>query len=260
VFNDSSGAEHILRTPNVYKGVISHNSMSNPASAKHTVKLQAAVFSSAPTEFSEQIVIADNKFSAGAGAGWTVTIGPQDSAENEKVRNVIVERNWFAPHASQQVALVIWAQDVTVRNNLFNLTGTSDRRGIMVDRRGVEPPPANVHVYHNTFYSNSAGNFSPIGFFTGAGMIAKNNLGYAPLSTSRDMISGAATIAGNSSDANILLTPSFVSAAPLAPADFRLGSGSYALNAGVAAPVLSDFFRTDRPQGGAPDLGAAERP
>jgi hypothetical protein len=91
-------------------------------------------------------------------------------------------------------------------------------------------------------------------------MVAKNNLGYAPLSTSRDMVSGVATISNNSSDTDILLAPGFVSAVPVAPADFRLGSGSYAIGAGTAAPVVSDFFRLDRPQGGAIDLGAAESP
>jgi len=260
VLADSTGAEHILRTPNVYKGVISHNDMRTPASAKHTVKLQAAVFGVSPTTFTEQIVMSDNKFTAGSGAAWTVTLGPQDAVENEKVRNVIVERNWFAPHASQQVALMVWAQDVTVRNNVFNLTGTSDRRAIMVDRRGVEPAPANVHAYNNTFYSGSSGSFSPIAFATGAGMIAKNNLGYAPASTSRDMISGSATMSNNSSDTDVLLTPGFVTGAPVAPADFRLGAASYAANAGTAVPVFSDLLRLDRPQDGAMDLGAVERP
>ena len=78
---------------------------------------------------------------------------------------------------------------------------------MVVERRGVEPPPANVHVYNNTFYSNSLGGFRPIQFAVGAGMVAKNNLGYAPLSTSRDMVSGSAIIENNTSDAGILLSP-----------------------------------------------------
>ena len=91
-------------------------------------------------------------------------------------------------------------------------------------------------------------------------MIAKNNLGYAPASTSRDMISGSATMSNNSSDTDALLTPGFVAAAPVAPADFSLGAASYAVNAGAAAPVFSDLLRQDRPQDGAMDLGAVERP
>jgi hypothetical protein len=156
---------------------------------------------------------------------------------------------------------MVWAQDVTVRNNLFNLTGTASQTGMTVEQRGIEPLPVNVHVYNNTFYSNSTGSFRPIQFAEGAGgMVAKNNLGYAPLSTSRDMVSGVATVSNNSSDTDILLTPAFIGAVPVAPADFRLGIASYAINAGAAVPVFSDLFRLDRPASGATDLGAVERP
>jgi hypothetical protein len=147
-----------------------------------------------------------------------------------------------------------------VRNNLFNLTGASGQTGIVVEQRGIEPPPANVHVYNNTFYSNSTGSFSPIRFTEGTGMVAKNNLGYAPLSTSRDMVSGSAVIANNTSDAGILVSPGFLDPTPVVPAEFGLGAASPAIDAGAAVPVFSDFFRHDRPQGGALDLGASERP
>jgi hypothetical protein len=258
VLGDARAAEHILRTPQVVKAVISHNDMSNPAAQKHVVKLQAAVFGVSPTGFTEQVVMSDNKFTGGSGVDWTVTLGPQDNQENEKVRDVIVERNWFAPHAGQRVALMVWAQDITVRNNIFNLTGAAERNGIAVERRGIEPPPANVHVYNNTFYSNSAGDFRPIHFVEGGGMVAKNNLGYAPLSTSRDMISGAAVNEGNTSDAGILVSPHFLSLTPVVPVDFVLGASSSAADAGSAVPVFSDFFRHARPQGGAHDVGASE--
>jgi len=259
VLSDSSAAEHILRTPNIVKAVISHNDMSLPAPAKHVVKLQAHVFNVSPTGFSEQIVMSDNKFTGGPGADWTVTLGPENAQRDEKVRQVIVERNWFAPHPGQGVALMLWTQDVTVRNNLFNLTGTGGS-GMVVERRGIEPPPANVHAYHNTFYSGASGGFRPIQFAEGAGMVAKNNLGYAPLSTSRDMVSGAATLEANTTDAGILLSPGFLGLAPVVPVEFVLGSPSPASNAGAAAPVFSDFFRLSRPQGSAPDLGATEGP
>jgi hypothetical protein len=260
VLADATGAEHILRTPQVVKAVISHNDMSNPASAKHVVKLQAAVFDVSPGAFTEQVVMSDNKFTGGAGADWTVTLGPQDDQQNEKVRHVIVERNWFAPHAGQRVALMVWAQDVTVRNNLFNLTGAVERNGIAVERRGIEPPPANVHVYNNTFYSNSTGGFRAIQFVEGGGMVAKNNLGYAPLSTSRTMVAGAATVASNTSDAGILLSPGFLGLVPLVPVDFALGASSSAINAGAPVPVFSDVLGRNRPMSGAIDRGAFERP
>jgi hypothetical protein len=164
------------------------------------------------------------------------------------------------PHPSQQAALMVWAQDVTVRNNIFNLTGALDFNGMVVERRGSEPLPANVHAYNNTFYSNSLGGFRPIQFVLGAGMVAKNNLGYAPLSTSRSMVSGSALSENNTSNAGILLSPGFLSLTPLAPLEFVLGAGSPASNAGTTVPVFSDFFRLERAQGGATDLGATEGP
>jgi hypothetical protein len=261
VLRDSSLAEHVLRTPYIFKGVFSHNDMSKQAAAKHVVKMQAASwFAAAPTPYTEQVVFSDNKFTSGNGGSWTVTLGPMDNQHDERVKQVILERNWFAPDPSQDVAMHVWAQDVTVRNNLFNLTGAVGQNGIAVEQRGIEPPPANVHVYNNTFYSNSTGSFLPIQFVVGAGMVAKNNLGYARLSTSRDMVAGSAIIANNTTDAGILLSPGFLGATPVVPADFVLGAASPAINAGAVAPVFSDFFRLDRPRGAAIDLGAFERP
>ena len=74
------------------------------------------------------------------------------------------------------------------------------------------------------------------------------------------MVAGSAIIANNTTDAGILDSPGFVGLTPVVPADFALGAASSAINAGTAVPVFSDFFRLDRPQGGAFDLGAAERP
>jgi hypothetical protein len=119
VLSDASAAEHILRTPYVFKGVISHNDMSKPAAAKHVVKMQAASwFTAAPTAYTEQVLFSDNKFTSGDGGSWTVTLGPMDALSDERVKQLILERNWFAPHPGQHVALMVWAQDVTVRNNL----------------------------------------------------------------------------------------------------------------------------------------------
>jgi len=121
-------------------------------------------------------------------------------------------------------------------------------------------PPANVHVYNNTFYRISTGNFLPITFVLGAGMEAKNNLGYALLSTSRTMITGTAIIANNTTNAGILVSPGLLSLTPVVPADFALGAASSAIRAGVAVPAFSDILRRQRPMGGAVDRGAFERP
>jgi hypothetical protein len=262
MIDDSTQAEHVLRLNHVYKGVVSHNTLSNPAPTKGVIKMQAHPFDVAPTGATELVVIADNKFTTGALAPWTVNMGPQDGVSNETVKDVIVERNWFAPHPGQQVALMIFAANVTVRNNLFNLTGASDQRGVRVDRWGIEPETHDVHVYNNTFYSGSSGSFLPIGFVIGSGHIARNNLGYAPSSTFPDMVSGTATVSNNTGDSGILVSPNFTNASGTLslPTDFGLGSGSNALNQGTAVPVFSDFFLLNRPLNGGFDQGATERP
>jgi hypothetical protein len=91
-------------------------------------------------------------------------------------------------------------------------------------------------------------------------MVAKNNLGYAPLSTSRDIVAGTAIIANNTTAAGILVSPGFLGLTPVVPADFVLGAASPAINAGATVPVFSDFFRLNRPQGVAIDVGASEGP
>ena len=260
VMTDGTGAEHIHRTPYLYKAFIAHNEFSNPAPTKGAMKMHATKFTSAPSQQSEMIVVSNNKFTSGTNGPWTVNMGPQDDQSNELTRHVIVENNWFAPHASQQIALLIFAQSVTVRNNIFNLTGAADQRGVDVDRWGIEPTTMDVHVYNNTFYSSSSGTFLPVNFRIGSGHIAKNNLAYAPNSGSRTMVSGTGTASNNTSNANILVAPSFASATPSVPADFSLGAGSYAVNAGAAVPVFADFLGLSRSQGGAIDLGLVERP
>ena len=268
---DSTKGEHILRNPYLYKAYIAHNDLSNPAPTKGVIKIHAFVTGvNVPTPQSELIVLNGNKFTSGTGGDWTVNLGPQDETVNELVRDVIVENNWFAPHAGQQRALMNFAQSVTVRNNIFDLTGTLARVGVdvsvLLDPPAivpVAPAPIDVHVYNNTFYSDSGGAFSPITFRQGAGHIARNNLGYAPNSTGGTMVSvlppGTATFDNNTSDASILVSPNFTSATPSVPEDFSLGAGSYAINAGTAVPVFSDFLGLSRPLGVAFDLGFIER-
>ena len=265
VLQDSTQAGHILRTPNLVKAVISHNHMSNPREATHTVKLQAVVFQNtkvSPTGFTEQVVMSDNKFTGGAGVDWTVTMGPQDSESDEKVRNVIVERNWFAPHADQHAALMVWAQDVTVRNNIFDVTGTAERIGMVVERRGIEPPPARVQVTNNSFYSGSGGpDFVAMAFVEGSEHVARNNLAYAPGASGPVMIypgSVGFTASHNTSDAAITTSPSFATNPPSEPAHFALTAGSNARDVGTAVPLYSDYFGNARPQGAGYDLGASE--
>ena len=197
-----------------------------------------------------------------AGRRSTVSIAPQNAQSDERVRNLIIERNWFdGTNSNQQIALILSATEATVRNNICTLPGSNTC--IAFYQRGIEPAPANMRVYNNTMYSSSTGSFTGVTIDSAStNVTVRNNLGSAPSASSRAMIAGTGA-SGLIQSGNLLNnSPSalFVNTMPKNPEDFRLKSGTNpARDAGTSVPVFSDFFRTLRPQGSRIDIGAAER-
>jgi hypothetical protein len=272
VLDDSSEAEHILRLPQVYGGVISNNMLSHPAASKHVIKLHGPTWENGkpPADllgtdgYSEKIVISDNQLVNGApdaAVDWTVSIGPQNGLSDERVKDLIVERNLFdGANSNQQVALILSAAEATIRNNICILPASNTCVGSY--RRGIEPAPANIRVYNNTMYSGAAGSFTGVTIdSTSTNVRVVNNLGSAPMASHRSMIEGKGA-AGFKQSGNLLNNSTsalFVNATPEAAADFKLRSGANAARgSGTSVPVFSDFFRTARPQGRRLDIGAAE--
>ena len=216
------------------------------------------------TAYTEQVVISDNVFTGAAGVAWTVSLEPQNENANERLRDIIVERNWFrATDGATQVALLMSAANATIRNNICDMSGgfNDGQTCYEVSRRGIEPNPINARIYNNTAYGGTATtDFEAVSLgssSTGAAVI--NNLGSAPNAGARTMISGSPS--GLVQSNNILNnTPAnlFVTASPTVPANFALKAGSPASEAGGAVPVHSDFFRNRRPKGDAIDVGATE--
>jgi hypothetical protein len=68
------------------------------------------------------------------------------------------------------------------------------------------------------------------------------------------------TASNNSTDAQAKGAAGFTTYPPVNPADFKPAAGSYAIGAGTAVPVWTDFFSTLRPQNGVIDIGAIEGP
>jgi hypothetical protein len=263
-------AEHVMRNKYIGKGVISHNSMSGAAPGKHVIKMHAPEYSSAGVLggglFTEQVVLSDNAFVGGdSGAAWTVTLGTTSGQYDERMRDILVERNWFRAGPGTQISLVVNASDVAVRNNICDTTGGAAHHCFSVFQRGVEPAPTNVRVQHNTCYSADPGNFSCVGLGPSASNIAvQNNLAFAPRAARAAMVNGAGAsgivVSHNSTDAQLrTLAPGWVSPTPSLPAHFRLGAASPYVDSGTAVPVHSDFFEVPRPRGAGVDLGATER-
>jgi hypothetical protein len=303
---------HILRTPVIYKGVISNTTFSrnvglaikmhsptwcdagspvgicaNPnwctaeniaiypelcagMSTTYTYTTNTAPFNAGAQVnggYTEHVVVSDNKFIGGNGV-WMIAIGAQNTTSDERMKNIIVERNWFVNSTSNESSLVVRSTDVTVRNNIADMTNSG--RFIRVQTDGVEPTANNVAVYNNTGYSSLAGGSTFIrvdGYSTN--VTVQNNLAYSPNTAGTDAIQlfDGFTAAGyyqsnNSTDTQMKNTDPFIGPIPTnpTPSDFRLASGSYGLDTGAIVKVFSDFFRTSRPRNGVIDLGAVERP
>lgn len=304
ILDDSLWAEHNIRIFYMNKGVLSNNTLSRQAPTKGNVKLHGPTWCTQGSAtdsngrcvtkstdyslitmvapyglggvdggYSEQVVISDNKFASGNGATAPFVIGAENAQSDERVRSVIVERNWLIPGDVATAMLQISAVDVTARNNIcIILNGAC----VMVSLRSIgsatispEPPPDNVHVYNNTFYSASAGYFQGVNIFAPSkNTIVQNNLGSAqysnpaPAFTAMVVDNGTGTIQGNNLLSSAIPSELFVNATPAIPAGFGLlPLPNPARDAGLATvPVFSDFFGTIRPQNGVIDIGAVEGP
>ena len=275
--DNNRGGEHTVRHPYVGKGVISNNTMlraSNATGGKHEFTLRAPGWTLSNAIYAlntatQYVVVSDNKF-VGDTQIWTATTGAQNDTSNEHVEDTIWERNWFTSGPGTGRALKLEASNQTVRNNLFDMTGGTGHEGIAVTYANTAglPPPNLIYILNNTFYSADTDNdFHAVSLAsTVTNATVENNLAYAPHDSTHNLLQGTGAsglvASHNSSDAQIggfsASPPGWVSVTPSVPANFELTAGSYAIDAGAAIPVFSDFFRKSRPQNVVIDLGAME--
>lgn len=252
-YDDSQGAEHIVRAPWVQGVVIGHCDLGRPAQTKHVIKLHGPNFDGSGGvgggQTTERVLIARNLFRGGL-ASWVVASAPEDSHTDQRVQWVLVEGNRTDAGANMQNAYQISCVGFLARNNVVNGTGGNSCTGFSIGRRGVEPVPANIAILHNTVYTGDPDRFTLASIGSGAtGVIVQGNLGSAPLSTNKTLVSGSATAAHNL----LTDTPGFVSP----PADLSLLAGSVAVDAAPAiAEVWDDFPGVSRDA--LYDLGAYE--
>ncbi len=209
--------------------------------------------------YTEQIIIADNKFVAAAGANYQVTIGTQNGHNDERARDIIFERNWMLTSGQAQS---VWfqARNVTARNNICDASAGTSGTCFFVAAWGVEPPPDNVRLYNNTMYNGNAA--ASQAWFSivktdATNVVLQNNLAYAP-SAGSVLIYDAGNTPGSgfvqSNNAASNADPDFAATPTVNPADFKITAGSYAIGTGAVVPVWSDFFLV--PQTSTRDMGA----
>jgi hypothetical protein len=264
---DTSKDSHVLRLSYVGKGVVSNNHVRGAAPTLHELKLHAPDYGAEGVgqgKYSEQVVISDNRFES-VQTTWSVALAPQSGNADERIRDVILERNHFLAGPSTAILVDLSASATTLRNNIFDLSGGKGAIGIKVAPRGVEPKPDRTVIANNTFYRSDSSALVGIELSQDtANSSVHNNLAYAPSSGNASVFNAGGT--GNSASNNVLSeTLVFVSPSPSAPSDYRLIAGTAAIDGGVVVPgVFYDFELKTSPADGdgdgspEPDLGAFE--
>ena len=274
--NLDTGGSHVIRSEYMRTAVISNNTLTGAGDKgiAHEIKLHswgwskknAAIDPSGTGAYTEKVLITDNHINSNIN-NWAVALAPQNSSYDERLRDIIVQNNWFTSGSGAGTMVELFVSTVgttTIRNNIFDLTNAFDHYAIDITQRSVAPPPNDTRIYNNTIYSGSTGNFYGVKIDSMVtNSIIKNNLGSAPLATRPLLVEnlGTGTVKSN----NLLnTTPAsiFVSTTLSAPNDFELKAlPNSARDTGLpSVPVFSDFFLTTRPQNGLPDIGAVEGP
>jgi len=273
-FDNVNGGEHVLRTPYIGRGVLSHNYFARPDRSKHCLKLHAPSFVGTGTvagRFSEKIVVADNTFD-GHTSQQNVKLAPQNTGSDERIRDVIFERNYFLMGVGSSSGLVVQGpvSVVSVRNNIVNSSNSTEQYPALLevigDGLGVT---TSIDFYNNTLFTTGTRFGGVVLVGNGAlisGINVKNNLAYAPAvpaATFGSTSNGSNVVsANNSTDSQVRgVSPGFItvpaaSAKSLVATDFKPAVGSYAVGAGAALPVLTDFYSASRAVGVATDMGA----
>jgi len=214
------------------------------------------------TDTVEYNIISGNLFEDTGETTGPVWISPTDDSKDMRITDCIFEGNEIEAGISSGTLLVINAVNCTVRNNVFDGTGSAGGvAGIRISRRGVEPNATGNEVYHNTWYRGDTCTTNP--GFIGVDVLGsavdttiKNNLLTAPNCPNAVVVNdvGVNTIKSNNSlinDLSYYENPSV--------GDFHLTSNAVgAIDQGTQVSVFEDFDGTSRPQGIGWDIGAFE--
>lgn len=285
-------ASHILRFPFLNKAVLCNNDILHEGSDRLGMKIHAPSwnatkgvldtnatypalnsnysFDAAGDGYSKNILISENKFVDGTKNPWSISLGAQDQWSDERVKDVIVERNFFVANVASQASMHVVAREITVRNNVHDFSnGGKYQTGISVSQEGIIQASDQVRIYNNTYYSSfvaiSGSEYHWIQVGTPSATVtnitAKNNLAYTPNTGSTEpavilnYCGTCLTESNNSTPAQMKsATSPFTTAPPVILSDYKPAAGSYAIGGGVKVPVWSDLFGVAEPA--TRDMGA----
>jgi hypothetical protein len=278
---DNPTGSHVTRWPHLNKAVISNNTLSNPGGDRLLIKLHAPMWANrlptlsadySPYEcgdaWSKQVVISDNKGIDSHNA-YAFDVGPQNGVSDERVRDVILERNLHIAATSTQASQVLDGAYITSRNNIIDSSnGSVYQTGIRMEIWGIVLPGHDFWIYNNSHFSSKVAQeffMVSIGDARIENVTITNNLAYAPNAAHplsvKDAGAKNVTVSNNSTDTQIkTINPFSATTPPVNLTDWIPQTSSYAIDAGVAVPTWYDFRRASRPQGSGYDMGAIEKP
>jgi hypothetical protein len=196
-------------------------------------------------QYTELNEISDNFFTGSSGA-QLVEIAPQNGVTDERLQNIVFERNLLFGTSAGAGKLLASVQNGTFRDNVFNTAETTGTdMGLQIARRGIEwngtpgapdksLEPQYNEAFNNSCYSRSASNgcigFSGENFHSpGNNGWAKNNLYYNPAGGTTISNSGTGNLVSNNT-ATVTGDPVFI-------------------NGGGGFNLLSDFMPTAKYSG-----------
>lgn len=271
-------SSHIIRIWQSYQGVFSHNVAYGAGQNMHALKFHGPKTPPHPDNYmmigdyattgstglrnpSQFNVMANNIF--GGGGSWTVGIGPQDRVSDERLQDIIFEKNRiladYRNQSTTALALNLIARYTSVRNNVMVGTGlVSEFVGINAYNDGIVFNSGNIiglSILNNTFYSNTAHS----GEFYGMRLhnpsvyeaIVRNNLVSAPNALSTKTVIDPARVGTGTIQSNNVYTntPCFVdpnNTNPLLRNYALTSSASASIGQGTLVPVFDDFNSSSR--------------
>ena len=209
-------------------------------------------------QYTEMVEISDNLFGGTSGAQLT-EVSPQNGNYDERLRNIVLERNIFAGTSGAK-GILLSAVNATLRDNIFYSSSGNSRSsyGAQIAQRANEPLPAYVEFYNNTCYGISS--YGACAGFDGTNYAApginswaKNNLFYNSGNNSPTIVDNGSGNTVSNNTANSTVNPGMVNASGAfgAVSDFQ-PTANY--SGGTSVPVWYDALGA--PWASTWDLGA----
>jgi len=274
----ADNGKHVVRLPLADQSILEDNDFADTQAQSHLLKIHGPHAESSDgtalpwttsTGYSERVVVADNIFHGNGSIIWMVNIAPQNAQFDERMRDIIVDGNFFlADGVNVQTALNVWStQNATIRNNIVAGSSSSFSMAIAVGAEDASNT-AQTHSQHITVLNNTCHQPNYKGFIC---IVAD---GVSDVSIHNNLTSGAKNLTAVSvgvadqvvQDHNLATdAPGYASSSPTQWADFALTSGSAAVDTGDPSNMpFWDFSGSPRPIDGKatgtalPDIGALE--